>query len=354
MNYTNEEKNLILLCSIEGLSYKDRASALLKSKNYSRFIGTQEKTLIKKDADGVYNKVRAYLSDRAFEEKVFKGLNERGVECVTLASAGYPQNLREIPSPPITLFCKGDRSLLNTCGFAIVGSRHTRPEALALAKKFSKELAAEFTLITGTATGADSAALEAAEGRAMAVLAFGFDYVPSQSNAALLKKVEKRGLLVSEYSPATVPRTFLFPARNRIIAALSEGVLVVSAGAKSGALITADYAEKYGKELFAVPYFPGTATGEGCNGLIKDGALPATCTGDIFSVFGIEAKAASVPKLGAEEAAALKFIKERGEALAAQIAEEMGLPAFKLIPVLSSLEIKGLIVRLGGNRYAAL
>ena len=129
---------------------------------------------------------------------------------------------------------------------------------------------------------------------------------------------------------------------------------MVSAAKRSGALITANYALEYGRTVFAFPYSIGTASGEGCNALIKKGGLLTENILDIFSLFGLDFKEPKNQALSETESAVLKIIREEGEGFAPEIAQKLGKMPFELIPFLSSLEIKGLIVRLGGNRYSAL
>lgn len=356
MTYTDDELNLIILNSFAELTYKAKFALLSGLSSGSPDFSKYDKELIKTPGSGVYNKVRDNFSNPAYREKVLKELNRRGVTCVTYFSQNYPALLKEIPLPPLVLYCKGNLNLLHTRCFSVVGSRRTTAPAVAECKKICAELATEFTVVTGTADGADSAAICGAlpSGKLIAVLAYGFDYCYPAINEALLKKIEKGGLLISEFTPETRPAQYLFPVRNRIIAGLSEGTLVVSAAKRSGALITANYALEYGRTVFAFPYSIGTASGEGCNALIKKGGLLTENILDIFSLFGLDFKEPKNQALSETESAILKIIRKEGEGFVPEIAQKLGKMPFELIPFLSSLEIKGLIVRLGGNRYSAL
>ena len=151
-------------------------------------------------------------------------------------------------------------------------------EGLADCKKMAGEISSRFTVVSGFADGADSAALEgalAAGGKVISVFANGLDYIYPAINRPLADKVEKCGLIITEYPPEVGPKPYHFPVRNRIIAGLSKGTLVVSADKTSGALITADYAADYGRDVFAFPYSIGAFSGAGCNALIKKGAFLA-------------------------------------------------------------------------------
>lgn len=206
------------------------------------------------------------------------------------------------------------------------------------------------------ADGADSAAIEGAveSGKIISVLAYGFDYCYPAFNDRLVKEVESKGLLITEHTPQIAPKAYLFPVRNRIIAGLSEGTLVVSAGEKSGALITAEYAAEYGRHLFVFPYNIGTASGAGCNSLIKKGGMLTENILDIFSAFGLDFKEPLKQPLNEDEQKLFGLIAEAGEIFVPEAAEKLGKMPFQLIPLLTSLEVKGLIVRLGGNRYAVI
>ena len=143
-------------------------------------------------------------------------------------------------------------------------------------------------------------------------------------------------------------------ARNRILAGLSEGVLVLSAGERSGALITASRALDYGRDVFALPYNPGISRGEGCNELIKKGAFLVTDAEDILSVYGMESAPRGEEALEGREGEIVSLLRANGEMHAAQIANLLGMKIFEATAMLSSLELKGYAVKSGGNKYSAV
>ena len=352
MTYSKEEENLIVLASIEELSDSVRYKLLFGCKN-----DEDRQNYLKTAPQGVYNIVRDKFSDSAYRDRVLKNLEDKGIECVTYFSPLYPENLKNTDAPPIVLYCKGNAGLLKSNCFSVVGSRRTSASAFALCKKLSGELTAAFTVVTGMAEGADSAAIEGAlpSGKVISVLANGFDYFYPAINRGLIERVAKEGLLITEYPPHIQPLKYNFPVRNRIIAGLSRGTLVVSAGLKSGALITADYALEYGRDVFAFPYSAGIASGAGCNALIKNGAYLTENILDIFGAFGLDLeKSEKAPDLSEDEAAVLEEIKITGEGFLPAIAQKLNKFTYQLIPVAASLEIKGKIVRLGGNRYSII
>lgn len=267
----------------------------------------------------------------------------------------YPEGWRFLSDAPETLYAVGNIQLLKEKKFTIVGSRRTTANALKVGAQIAKELSEEFVIVTGTADGGDGAAIEGAlagSGKVICVLAGGFSAVP-QGNLPLLKRVAERGLLLSPYPYETPVRSFSYEYRNKLLAALGEGVLVLGAAEKSGALITAKYAKSFEKPIFALPYAPGSAAGEGCNGLIKKGGYLTETAADVFAVFGIE-KSQNKPTitLTADEQKLYEALRELSEGHIGELAAKAGVPAFKARSILSALEVKGLAVSLGGNRYS--
>ena len=351
--YTNEEINLIILSSFSELSYafKKILSEQADLKNYENF-------LIKTLSGGVYNKVNSLFHDEGYRGGILKSLEKKGIKCVTIYSDGYPETLKNISAPPVVLYCKGDVSLLKTNCFSIVGSRRTSQKSLADCKKMAGEISSRFTVVSGFADGADSAALEgalAAGGKVISVFANGLDYIYPAINRPLADKVEKCGLIITEYPPEVGPKPYHFPVRNRIIAGLSKGTLVVSADKNSGALITADYAADYGRDVFAFPYSIGAFSGAGCNALIKKGAFLAENILDIFGVYSLDFNTpAQTDSLSEDENAVYVAVKSLGDAFLPDVAETLGKPLYEVRSIICALEIKKKVAALGGNRYSAI
>ena len=275
---------------------------------------------------------------------------------IPLTSPDYPTEWRNLPDAPTMVYAKGDIALLRERKFTVVGARRTPAPAMKLGAKISKDLSQSIVIVTGTADGGDGAAIEGAlagGGRVICVLAGGFSALP-QAQLNLLNEVVKRGLLLSPYPPDTEVRAFSYEYRNKLLAALGEGVLVLGAAEKSGALITAKYAKMQQKPIFALPYFPGSAAGEGCNQLLKSGGILTENTFDITARMGIttEEKPRPTVTLTADEEKMLTALKTLAEGHITQLAEQAGIPAFKAKMLLSALEVKGLATALGGNRYA--
>lgn len=196
--------------------------------------------------------VRTILENRSLEtaERILSECDRTGIDIITLSDPEYPQNLTDIPDMPILFYCKGSiREMSGTAG--IVGARRCLAEDKACTVETAEKLTAEgICIVSGMAKGIDSYAHTACirkGGYTIAVLGNGLDICYPREHSLLMQRIAETGLLLSEYRPGTPPAAYHFPERNRIIAALSDELYVIGAGRKSGALITADYAEKYGK-----------------------------------------------------------------------------------------------------------
>lgn len=287
----------------------------------------------------------------AAEEKLKNALTE-----IPRSAREYPKELLALSDAPEALYAYGDVSLLQKRKFTVVGSRRTPANVLKLTEGVARELSGSFAIVTGSADGGDSAAIEGGlqgSGKVICVLAGGFSALP-QGNLELLRRVAKKGLLISPHPFETEVRAFSYEYRNKLLAALGEGTLITAAGEKSGALITAKYAKTFSKPLFAFPYPPGSVTGAGCNGLLKSGeAVFTESASDVFTRFGLNVEAGKTAvELTENERVAYKALQELGEGHLNELAAKSGLPVFKLRATLSALEVKGLAVSLGGNRYA--
>jgi DNA processing protein len=209
-------------------------------------------------------------------EKDLRWLLDSGNQLLPLTSPHYPERLGELPDAPLALFLRGDPQWLQAPQIAVVGSRNATRGGLENAHRFSGFLsAAGITICSGLALGIDSAAHEGAlqaPGSTVAVLGTGLDRVYPARHRDLAHRIAAQGLLVSEYPPGTPPLPQNFPRRNRIIAGLSLGTLVVEAALQSGSLITARLASELGREVFAIPGSIHNPMARGCHALIRDGA----------------------------------------------------------------------------------
>lgn len=299
-----------------------------------------------------------------------------GVTLIASGEADYPDALLTIDGPPPILAAKGRLELLHRPGVGIVGARNAsasgRKMALLLARGLGE---AGFMVISGLARGVDTEAHRAAlESGTIAVLAGGIDRPYPPENAALADEIADSGVLVSEMPLGLSPRGRDFPRRNRLIAGLSQGVVVVEAARRSGSLITARMADEQGRVVFAVPGSPLDPRCEGTNDLLREGASLACSAEDVISALRPMAGEAERPLvLFREEAPDLDIFEEDeagGEALApAQrvlgllsldpvevdtLARMAGLSAAQVQGALMDLELDGLICRNPGNRVSRL
>ena len=218
--------------------------------------------------------IRNYDSAMLEQDRAWLGVD--GHHLLTWEDERYPALLRDIPSPPAALFVAGDPDILWQPQLAVIGSRNPTAGGCDNARDFATELSRQgMTITSGLAAGIDSiahaAALDAG-GYTVAVTGCGLDKVYPASSRNLAQRVEKHGVLVSEFPPGTAPKREHFPTRNRIISGLSLGVLVVEAAMRSGTLITARLAGNQGREVFALPGSIHNPMAKGCHRLIRDGA----------------------------------------------------------------------------------
>lgn len=224
----------------------------------------------------------------AIVEAALAWRTQAGCSLVTLADPDYPQPLLDIPDPPLILFVRGrSLSVLNRPALAIVGSRHATVGGCETARAFATDLAGQgFTIVSGLATGIDAAAHEGALaapcGTTLAVMGTGADRVYPAANHRLAHRISDRGALVSELPLGAPPLRHHFPRRNRLIAALCRGVLVVEAARQSGSLITARLAAEAGREVFAIPGSIHSPQSRGCHQLIRQGAKLVESAQDIL------------------------------------------------------------------------
>lgn len=207
---------------------------------------------------------------------LFQFINKNNINYVTINSEYYPESLKEIDDAPYVLFYKGDISLLNYNMVAIVGSRKNSTYGEVVTRQIVGELSnMDYGVVSGVAYGIDAIAHKECLSRGIktiGVLGCGIDIIYPRANKLVYNEIEKNGLLISEFLPNTKPMPYNFPRRNRIITALSRGVIVIEATVKSGSLITVNYALEYGRDVMAVPGPVSNVNSKGCNLLIRDGA----------------------------------------------------------------------------------
>jgi len=278
---------------------------------------------------------------------------------ITLGDPRYPPSLLQTADPPLLLYAQGRCELLQAQSLAIVGSRNPTPQgrenAHAFAAHFSR---AGLTIVSGLALGIDGAAHAGAlEGPAstIAVVATGLDEVYPRRHRELARRIARQGLLISEYAPGTPPLAENFPVRNRIIAGLTRGTLVVEAALQSGSLITARLAVEAGRDVFAVPGSIHSPQSRGCHALIKQGAKLVDRAEDVLEE--LQASSPDEPPkddtAGEKSDPVLDALGYEPVALDALMART-GWPAAELNVRLLDLELEGRVARLPGQLFQRL
>lgn len=267
-----------------------------------------------------------------------------------LGDADYPAALLHSPDPPLLLFLEGQREQLRRLpAMAVVGSRHPTPQGRDTAHQFAADLAAAgYAVVSGLAMGIDGAAHAGAlsQGATWAVLGSGLDVIHPRSHKALAAQVVERGLLISEHPPGTQPLPQHFPVRNRLIAGLSQGCLVVEAAEQSGSLITARLAAEAGREVFAMPGSIRSPQSRGCHVLIQQGAKLVQSLSDLLPE--LPALPAPAPAEPEEPVLAAMGWEPCG---VEDLLARTGLSTEALLARLLDLELEGRVRRAAGGRF---
>jgi len=363
---TMEKQKAYLWLSLGQLTHK-KAQALMDlaggiERLYTEFenIATTRAFLSLKISD----EKRAILQrfrDNDYLQARLSALDKMGVQVLDCESEAYPEALHNVDSPPLVLYAKGDVQLLKSPCVAVVGTRHCTRYGQESTKRIARDLCdCGVTVVSGLATGIDTYAhTETLEqkGKTIAVLGGGFLRISPSSNTNLAKQVAAFGLLLSEYPPESESLSFMFVMRNRIVAGISEGVVVVESGIKSGANITANMALENGKTVFCVPGNINSPQSMGTNAMIKEGATLVTNGFEIAETLGFakknNAKECKMTPL------ALDFFEQKvynllqmGKTHFDILIEKMECSVRELTVILSTMEIKGIVQKLPSNFYA--
>jgi DNA processing protein len=294
------------------------------------------------------------------------GYAERGMAAyVRPSDPAYPPALATVPMAP-PLWVRGELVADDALAIAIVGARRSTPYGVQVAERLARDLAERgVTIVSGFARGIDTAAHRAAleaGGRTIAVLGCGVDVVYPPENTRLVTEVELHGAIVSHFPPGTRPLPYHFPARNRLIAGLVLGVVVVEAAEKSGALITAGLAGELGREVFAVPGRVTSETSRGCHALLRDGAILIRDWADVVSelpeqwrrlVRDVTNDHAVRPGAAGDAGRVLAMLSPDEPQDIEQLIERSGSPAAVMGRTLLQLELEGWARQLPGQRWIA-
>lgn len=294
--------------------------------------------------------------------KIEERLDKEGIYTISLGETGYPRLLSEIADPPHTLFIRGRLSNDERPHLAVVGTRRNSLYGQQVTQDLVATLARRgLVIVSGLALGIDGLAHEAtlsASGQTIAVLGSGIDrqhIYPSAHKQLAERIITQGGAIISEYPPGFIPTQYSFPARNRIIAGLALGTLVIEAPEESGALITAKCALDYNREVFAIPHQITSPQGMGGNNLIKLGAIPVTNSKDITNALNLldlkeMAQTPGPSPTSPAEAALLNILSREPQHIDA-ITKTSGLDSSTVNSTLILMEMKGWARNLGGMMY---
>lgn len=284
MNY---KETLIWLSSINGITDK----VICNIENHFGDISViwQESNKEIFNIKGIQEKIKQNIikyKDTKYLERLINAIETNNIKVLSIDDNDYPLRLKNMYSPPKILYVKGEFNFNNNIAIAIVGSRKATPYGRWLSEKFSRELSQlGITIISGMANGIDTYAHRAAlntKGSTISVLGCGVDIIYPKANEKLYHDIITNGAVISQFPLGTKPFPYNFPNRNRIISALSLGVLIIEAEEKSGSLITAEHALNQGVEIFSIPGNINSVYSKGTNKLIKDGAKLVTSIDDII------------------------------------------------------------------------
>lgn len=389
MTLAPHQREWLALAMLPGVGAVQFVRLLARFGSPGKVLGASQAALEEVVPRSLAERIRGYRGavDVGAQERA---LGEFGARLVTMDDPDYPEALAEIYSPPLVLFVRGDIRAASACGVAIVGTRKPSPYGLRAAEYLARDLAAHgVTVISGMAQGIDAAAHRGAldaGGRTIAVLGCGTDIAFPRQHAALMEEIIANGCVISQFPFGMKPLAGNFPQRNRIISGLAQGVAVVEAAPRSGALITARAAAEQGREVFAVPGMITERNAQGPHALIQQGAKLVQNAQDIIVELNFDplhaqavpeappAPAAPAPSADAQpprqtapppgpsqpraQPAASGVEKDILDALAPdgsfvdEIALVCRIPVSEALSTLTLLELKGLVRQFSGKRFA--
>lgn len=294
--------------------------------------------------------------DLSSVRKIYEECTSKNIKILTPTSKEYPNRLKKIKVPPYILYAIGNmESLKSPRTVGVVGTRRMTEYGREVTEKFCKSLAKNnITVVTGFAMGVDTEAVKAAlseDAPVICVLGGGVDYIYPPTNKDLYENVLEKGVFISEYPPGTQPKPQYFPCRNKIIAGLSDSVLVTEAPEKSGAMITAKLAKSLKKPVFTIPGQIDRLLSGGTNALLKKGAIPAFTPQDILKTYKIKAVSTEPKKTDQEEKDPVLALLHNKDLDTDTLANLLGITASECNSKCFMLELEGKIKKLPGGFY---
>ncbi len=295
-------------------------------------------------------------------ELAWEDIQKKNIQVLTWEDEDYPRRLKEIDQPPPVLYLRGQLTEADQWAVAIVGTRRITAYGRQVSEEIARQLVQNgVSVVSGLARGIDSVAHTAAlknNGRTLAVMGNGVDQIYPPEHRKLAEEIIEQGALISDYPPGTAPEAANFPPRNRIISGLSLAVIVVEAGEKSGALITAAFAADQGREVFAVPGYLYAPQSKGTNSLIHEGAhifLDVKDVLEILNLTQVDQFRSARTALPANATESQLYSLLGREALHVdEIRLQTNLPIEQVTSTLTLMELKGLVRQVGSMRYIAI
>jgi len=303
----------------------------------------------------------------ALLENTLEQIERAGIEVLTWDDPGYPRRLKETTQPPPLIYLRGELIEADCWAVAVVGTRRVSAYGRQVSEEIARSLAQNgIVVVSGLARGVDSIAHTTAlahSGRTLAVLGSGVDQIYPPEHNKLAERIIQSGAVISDYPPGTAPEAANFPPRNRLISGLSQAVIVVEAGEKSGALITAAFAVEQGRPVFAVPGSVYAPQSQGANRLIQSGAKIYLGIQDVLNALNFtqvkqQQQARVVLPANSAEAQLYALLGREpihvDEILARLVSQQSDLPIEQVSAALTLMELKGLVRQVGGMRYIAV
>ena len=255
-----------------------------------KILGASESALMSVDGVGAKVSAKIHRWDKVVNlDEELRRIDEFSCTILIISDENYPSLLRQIYDPPYVLYVKGQIKATDDFSIAMVGTRQSTLYGRQVAKKLAGQLAASgVAIISGGARGIDSASHEGAlnaGGRTIAVLGTGMDIIYPSENVSLFQRISEQGAVITQFPFGRKGSKYTFPIRNRIVAGMTQGTVVVEANRSSGALITANLAGEYGRNVYAVPGRIDSPRSAGCHDLIRDGAQLCESAEDVLSEF---------------------------------------------------------------------
>lgn len=358
MNLENKEKLLVFFSFNEIPNKKQEAILnVLEDFSISNFLKNPVATKLLSQEE--YHKLLENFDERALDSSI-ENMENSGIKILTIFSKDYPEKLIDLEDRPLILYAKGDTGLLKKKGLGVVGTRMPTNYGKIVTENFVEKLAKSgLVIVSGLCYGVDEIAHKKTlqvGGKTIAVVGSGFNNIYPATNTDLSKEIAKDGLLLSEYPPSFRPKRYTFPLRNRIIAGLSDGVLIVEAGLKSGTIHTKEYAMEYGKDIFAVPGNVTNPKSELTNSIIKAGQAECVLSADdIIEYYGLQkqVKTNAFVSLNFDEKKIVDLLAD-GEKDFDYLADKSKISVNILNSCLTTLEIRGLIRKLPAHCYSLI